>query len=312
MKKIAITIGDPNSISPEITIKALNFLDLPKENVILISNKEIMSFYAENYDLCLEKDYKTEEIPFDIKNIEVGKETEYGGEFAFKALVKACELAQNKVIDALVTAPVSKNAMKLAGHNYSGQTEILEQYLANKNQHAEMVFVCENFSVFLLTRHIALRDVSQYVNKENIIEKVKYLDKCLKCQLNIKTPKYAMCALNPHSGEKGMFGFEEEQEISPAIYDLKNAGIDIQGPYPSDTLFANAYKGIYDYNCYMAMYHDQGLIPIKLMEKSVCVNTTLGLDIIRTSPSHGTAFDIAGKNIANPDSMIEAIKLLIK
>ena len=312
MKRIAITLGDPNGISPEITIKALNFLDLPKENVILISNKEILKFYADNYDLCLEKDYITEEIPFNIENIAVGKETEDSGEFAFKAIVKACELAQNKVIDALVTAPVSKNAMKLAGHNYSGQTEILEQYLANKNQHAEMVFVCENFSVFLLTRHIALRDVTQYVNKENIIEKVKYIDDCLKRQLNIKNLKYAMCSLNPHSGEKGMFGFEEEQEIIPAIENLKSIGIDVQGPFSSDTLFSNAYKGIYDFNCYIAMYHDQGLIPIKLMEKSVCVNTTLGLDIIRTSPSHGTAFDIAGKNIANPDSMIEAIKILMK
>ena len=312
MKKIAITLGDPNSISPEITIKSLNFLDVPKENVILISNKEVLKYYADNYDLSLEKDYLTEEIPYDIKNIEIGKETEYSGEFAFRAIVKACELAQNKCIDGIVTAPVSKNALKLAGHNYSGQTEILEQYLANKNQHAEMVFVCENFSVFLLTRHIALRDVPQYINKENIIEKVKYIDACFKKQLNINKPKYAICALNPHSGEKGMFGFEEEQEIIPAIENLSRIGFDIQGPFPSDTLFNNAYQGLYDYNCYIAMYHDQGLIPIKLMERSVCVNTTLGLDIIRTSPSHGTAFDIAGKNIANPDSMIEAIKLLLK
>ena len=311
MKKTAITLGDPNGISPEITIKALNFLDLPSENIILIANSKILNFYEENFDLYLEKEYEIEEIPYKKENIILGKETEEAGEFAFRALVKACELAQNKVIDGIVTAPVSKNAMKMAGHNYSGQTEILEQYLANTNQHAEMIFICENFCVYLLTRHIALMDVTQYVNKENIINKVKYLHSCMQNQLHIENPKYAICSLNPHASEQGMFGFEENQEIIPAIEKLSSSGINIEGPYPSDSLFCNAYKGLYDYNCYIAMYHDQGLIPIKLMEKSVCVNTTIGLDILRTSPAHGTAFDIAGKNIANANSMIEAIKIAI-
>lgn len=312
MKKIAITLGDPNGISPEITVKALNFLDLPKEKVILIANSDILKFYEEEYDLYLEKQYDIIEIPFDRKNIKLGEETEEAGEFAFRALVKACELAQNKQVDAIVTAPVSKNALKMAGHNYSGQTEILEQYLANTNQHAEMLFVCEKFSVYLLTRHIAISDVPQYITKENVSEKIKYLDKYLTKQIKIEEPKYAVCSLNPHGGENGIFGREEINEIIPAIENLRSSGINVDGPFPSDTVFMNAYNGAYDYNCYIAMYHDQGLIPIKLMEKSTCVNTTIGLDILRTSPAHGTAFDIAGQNIAIADSMISAIQLALE
>lgn len=312
MKKIAITLGDPNGISPEITIKALNFLDISSDKVILVANSDIFDFYAKNYDLYLEKDYEILEIPYRKEDIKVGQGTEESGEFAFKALVKACELGQKKSVDAIVTAPVSKNAMKMAGHNYSGQTEILEQYLANTNQHAEMIFVCEKFYVYLLTRHIALSNVSQYITKENILEKVRYLNKSLKKQLNISNPKYAMCALNPHAGENGMFGREEINEIIPAIEHLRNERINIDGPYPADSIFSGGYNGLYDYNCYIAMYHDQGLIPIKLMEKSNSINTTIGLDVLRTSPAHGTAFDIAGKNIANAGSMIAAIELAIK
>lgn len=310
MKKTAITLGDPNGISPEITIKALNFLDLPKDKIIIIGNNSIFDFYKSKYDLCLEKEYEIIEIPYSKEDIIPGEQTEAAGEFAFSALVKACELAQNNQIEAIVTAPVAKNAMKMAGHNYSGQTEILEKYLANVNQHAEMIFVCENIYVYLLTRHIALSDVMQYVTKENIENKIKYINKYLSKQLNIINPKFALCALNPHAGENGMFGREEINEIIPAIDALRIAGINADGPFAADSVFAKCYSGQYDYNCYVAMYHDQGLIPVKLMEKCNCVNTTIGLDVLRTSPAHGTAFDIAGKNCANPESMIAAIQLI--
>ena len=312
MKKIAITLGDPNSISPEITIKALNFLDLPKDKVVLIANKNILDYYKENYDLYLEKDYEIVEIPYKKEDVKPSFETEEAGEFAFKAIVKACELAQNKKVDAIVTAPVSKNSMKLAGHNYSGQTEVLEQYLAHSNQKAEMIFVCEKFSVLLLTRHVALKDVPEFITKEMIIDKIKSLHNAMVNQFNIKQPKYAVCALNPHASEKGMFGTEEAFEIIPAIEELRKQGLNVDGPFPSDALFANCYKGLCDYDCYIAMYHDQALIPVKIMEHSVCVNTTIGLDVIRTSPAHGTAFDIAGENVADENSMIKAIELAIK
>lgn len=312
MKKTAITFGDPNSISPEITIKALNFLDLPKENVILITSSDILNFYKEKYDLYLEKSFEIEEIPYKKEYMNIGAETEEGGEFAFKSLVKACELAQNHKADAIVTAPISKNALKLAGHDYSGQTEILEQYLAHNNQKAEMLFIGERFSVFLMTRHIALKDVAENIKKDIIIEKIKRLKQSYEKQLNKINPKFAICSLNPHASEKGMFGIEEALEIEPAVRELREFGIHIDGPYPSDSLFENAYNNDnFDYDCYIANYHDQALIPIKLMERNTCVNTTIGLDILRTSPAHGTAYDIAGKNIANAESMINAIKLAL-
>lgn len=312
MKKIAITLGDPNGISPEITIKALNFLDLPKDKVVLIANKEILDYYNEQFNLSLEKDYEIVEVPFKKEYLKIGEETEEAGEFAFRAIVQACDLATNQEIDALVTAPVSKNAMKMAGHNYSGQTEVIEQYVAQSHQNAEMIFVCDDFSVLLLTRHIALKDVPAKIKKDVIIRKIEKLEKSLKLQLGIKNPYIAMCALNPHAGENGMFGDEEINEIIPAIQELKEKNINIDGPFPADAIFTKCANKECNYDCYVAMYHDQGLIPIKLMERDNCVNTTIGLDVLRTSPAHGTAFDIAGKNLANPSSMIKAIELAIK
>ena len=307
MKKIAITLGDPNGISPEITIKALNFLDLPKDKIVLIANDDIFNFYEKNYNLSLEKNYETVEIPFNIKDLKPGFESEEAGEFAFRTIIEACKLAYDKKIDAIVTAPVSKNAMKMAGHKYDGQTEILEQYLARTDQKAEMLFVCEKFSLLLMTRHIALNDVTKMITKSSIIEKVKRLNNSLINQFGKTNPKLAICALNPHAGENGMFGTTELTEIIPAVEELQNSGINIEGPFPADALFARCALDECDYDCYIAMYHDQGLIPIKLLARDNCVNTTIGLDVIRTSPAHGTAFDIAGKNIANASSMIKAI-----
>lgn len=312
MKKIAITFGDPNGISPEITIKALNFLDLPKNKVTLITNKNILNYYDDKYSLSLEKDYDIIEVPYRYEDILPGKETEAAGEFAFRCIVQACNLAVNKETDAIVTAPVCKKAMKLAGHNYSGQTEIIEQYIAEENQKADMLFVCENFSVLLLTRHIALKDVPSAVTKQNIIEKIENLENSMQFQLGLADPKIAICGLNPHCGENGMFGDEEINEIIPAVKELRLRGINIEGPFAADALFTNLASGNCSYDCFVAIYHDQGLIPIKMSDRNNCVNTTIGLNVIRTSPAHGTAFDIAGRNIANAESMINAIKLAIK
>lgn len=310
MRKIAITMGDPNGISPEITIKALNFLDLPKDNILLITNPCILDYYKNNLSLNFEKEYEIIEIPYRYEDIKPGVETEEAGEFSFKSIVKACNLTINHQIEGIVTAPVSKNAMKMAGHNYSGQTEILEQYLAHDKQKAEMLFVCDKYSVLLLTRHIPLKDVPSKITKGFITDKIENLEKSLKKQLGVENPKIAICGLNPHCGEQGLFGDEEQYAIIPAVKELKKSGVNIEGPFPADSLFHQCALDECNYNCYVAMYHDQGLIPIKLIQRNSCVNTTIGLDILRTSPAHGTAFDIAGKNVANPDSMINSIKLL--
>lgn len=303
-KKIAITTGDVNGIGAEITIKALKKLDLPKENVVLISNSDILDYYG------VLNNYTVIEIPFDKNDINPGEITAQSGEFSFQCLKKACELAKLGEIDAIVTAPVSKEALYLAGHEFNGQTEVLQQFLAHNGQHAEMLFLAKDFRVLLLTRHVALKDIS--LDKDEIVKTITDLDMFFKKKLNISTPKFALCALNPHAGENGILGHEEIEILQPAVNELRVKGIAITDPLPADTLFINGGKCYLNnkplsYDCYIACYHDQGLIPIKTIAYEKTVNMTIGLDVIRTSPCHGTAFDIAGKNLADEVSMIEAI-----
>ena len=292
MDKIIITTGDPNGIGAEITVKALKKLDLPARDILLVSNRKVLDFYG-NPD----KDYEICEIPFD-EEVQPGKVTKAAGEFCFQSLKKACELKGR----AIVTAPVAKNALHLAGHNFNGQTEILQEFLAHDGQLAEMLFVAENFRVLLLTRHCALKDVT--LTKELVIEKIMNLQKFFAEKLGITKPKFALCGLNPHAGEGGILGREEIEILQPAVEVLRGCGINITNPLPADTLFIK----YADYDCIIANYHDQGLIPIKTVAGAKTVNMTIGLDVIRTSPGHGTAFDIAGKNHADETGMIFAIK----
>lgn len=305
MNKITITTGDPNGIGAEITIKALNKLDLPEDKVAIISNKNILDFYGK-----LNKNYEIIEIPYKNEDIKPGEITKEAGEFSFQSLVKVCQIKPK----AIVTAPVAKNAMHLAGHNFNGQTEVLQKYLAHDNQLAEMLFVAGNFRVLLLTRHCALKEIN--LTKELVITKIKNLVKTFEKDFNIKSPKFALCGFNPHAGEDGILGSEEQKILIPAVKELLKCGIDISMPLPADTLFVKAAEHYFknekdEYDCYIANYHDQGLIPIKTVAGIKTVNTTIGLDIIRTSPGHGTAFDIAGKSIADYDGMIEAIKQVL-
>lgn len=292
MDKIIITTGDPNGIGAEITVKALKKLDLPARDILLVSNRKVLDFYGN-----LDKDYEICEIPFD-EEVQPGKVTKAAGEFCFQSLKKACELKGR----AIVTAPVAKNALHLAGHNFNGQTEILQEFLAHDGQLAEMLFVAENFRVLLLTRHCALKDVT--LTKELVIEKIMNLQKFFAEKLGITKPKFALCGLNPHAGEGGILGREEIEILQPAVEVLRGCGINITNPLPADTLFIRHA----DYDCIIANYHDQGLIPIKTVAGAKTVNMTIGLDVIRTSPGHGTAFDIAGKNHADETGMIFAIK----
>ena len=304
-KKIAITAGDFNGIGPEVIIKALNKLMLPEDSVVLIGAKPIFT--------GLKIDYEIKEIPYDIKNQEYGKETKDAGEFSYNCLIKACEMAKKGEISAIVTAPVSKNAMHLAGHNFSGQTEVLEYELAdkNKNEKAEMVFVSNDLRILLLTRHLPLKEVK--ITRKLLIEKVERINRVLKNNFKINCPKIALCSLNPHAGESGILGLDEIEEFTPAVEYLRGSGIDVSVPMPADTLFAKAAKAYTKgekqlYDMYCACYHDQGLIPIKVLAMDNTVNMTAGLSVIRTSPAHGTAYDIAGKGVAGENSMICAIK----
>ena len=303
--KIAITTGDPNGIGAEITIKALNRLGLPEDKIVLVSNKRILDFYGE-----LIRDYEIVEVPYDSE-IEPGKVTKTAGEFSYQSLKKVCEMKPK----AIVTAPVAKNALHLAGHIFNGQTEILQNFLSHNGQLAEMLFVAKDFRVLLLTRHCALKEIN--LTKEIVEEKVLNLQEFFQKHFGINAPKFALCGFNPHSGEDGILGREEIEILNPAVKELRKKGINITDPLPADTLFVKAGKAFFNeekcpYDCYIANYHDQGLIPIKTVAGDETVNMTIGLDIIRTSPGHGTAFDIAGKNIASEKGMISAIKAVLK
>lgn len=301
-EKIAITTGDPNGIGAEITIKALKKLDLPADKILLVSNRKVLDFYGK-----LDKDYEIIEIPFNSE-IHAGMVTKEGGEFSFQSLKKVCEMHPK----AIVTAPVAKNALHLAGHIFNGQTEILEHYLSHDGQKAEMLFVAGNFKVLLLTRHCALKEVT--ISKDFVANKILNLKKFFKEHYQIQNPKFALCGFNPHSGEDGILGREEIEILHPVVAELRKLGVDISDPLPADTLFVKAAKDYLSkvqqptYDGYIANYHDQGLIPIKTVAGDSTVNMTIGLDIIRTSPGHGTAFDIAGKDIADENGMISAIK----
>ncbi len=302
--KIAITTGDPNGIGAEITIKALKSLNLDADKIVLISNKKILNFYGK-----LDKDYEIIEIPFSAE-VEPGKITAQSGEFSFLSLKKVCEIKPS----AIVTAPTAKNAMHMAGHFFNGQTEVLQSFLAHGRQHAEMLFIAKDFRVLLLTRHCALNDIK--LTEDLIIKKITDLKVFFEEKLNIKNPKFALCGLNPHAGEDGILGSEEIEVMKPAVEKLCKAGISVTNPLPSDTLFVRAgfaynHNQKIPFDCYIAAYHDQGLIPIKTIAGDKTVNMTIGLDIIRTSPGHGTAFDIAGKNIADENGMISAIEAVI-
>lgn len=301
--KIAITTGDPNGIGAEITIKALNMLNIPPKDIVIVSNSKVLNTYGN-----LQNNYEIIEVEYKNK-VRAGEVTAEAGDFSYRLLEKACEILPKFI----VTAPTSKEAMNLGGHKFSGQTEVLEKFLAHDGQKAEMLFVSKDFRVLLLTRHIPLKDVSKTLTKGLMIEKIERLRSYFQNKLYISKPSFALCSLNPHAGENGLIGEEEDKIMLPAIEAVRNRGINITNPLPSDTLFINGVQNYLKgekmpYDCYIACYHDQGLIPIKSVASEKTVNMTIGLDIIRTSPSHGTAFDIAGKNIANPESMMEAIK----
>jgi 4-hydroxythreonine-4-phosphate dehydrogenase len=328
---IAITVGDPCGIGPEITAKALNNIEIyDKCHPIAISDADVMKQAIEiaKVDLKINSVDSLEDCEYeygiidvlniknvDVEKIEFGRVTKMGGEASFQYIIKGIHLALEGKVDAVTTGPIHKKAINLAGHEYSGHTEIFADYTKTKDYC--MMLVDGNFRVSHVTTHVSLRQVPDLVKKERVLKVIQLTDQALR-KMDIKEPRIAVAGLNPHSGEEGLFGREEIEEIGPAIKEAKLLGIDAEGPVPPDTVFVKMRGGQYD--AVVAMYHDQGHIPTKLVgfkydDKlgkwgSVSgVNTTLGLPIIRTSVDHGVAFGKAGKGTANPESMIDAIKL---
>ncbi|RMD46879.1 MAG: 4-hydroxythreonine-4-phosphate dehydrogenase PdxA [Aquificota bacterium] len=314
VKKIGITLGDPTGISPEILVKSLK--KLPKAAYIIYGSKTVVEAAK---DLTEEK-VELKEILFPTearkegfylinmydKHFEPGKPSVESGKASIAYLGAATNDILKKQLDAIVTLPISKKYTMEAGFQFAGHTDYLA-YKAKVFDHI-MMLLCKELKVALMTTHIPLKDVPSKITFTGIRLKIKLLVKELEEKFGIKNPKIAVLGLNPHAGDGGNIGTEEVNIIQPAVDSLKEEGLNIEGVLSADTAF-NRRK---DFDAYLAMYHDQGLIPLKLLCFKQAVNITLGLPFIRTSPDHGTGFDIAGKGIANPSSFIEAVKLAYK
>jgi 4-hydroxythreonine-4-phosphate dehydrogenase len=226
------------------------------------------------------------------------------GRAAYDAIVQAVQDARKGTIAAVATAPINKEALKAAGLPWPGHTELLAHLTGARR--VAMMFYTETLRVVLATVHIPLRDVPAALTRARLEETIELAAAELP-RFGIATPRLALAGLNPHAGEHGLMGAEEEEALAPAVSACRSRGIEIEGPYPADTVFVRAARG--DFDAVIACYHDQGLIPVKLLAFGRAVNVTLGLPIIRTSVDHGTAFDIAGRGVADPSSLVEAVRL---
>jgi 4-phospho-D-threonate 3-dehydrogenase / 4-phospho-D-erythronate 3-dehydrogenase len=329
---IGISMGDPAGIGPEIIVKALLKRSVYAQcKPVVVGDAGVIKQAVDFLNVSLKVNaisrigdakckYGTIDV-FDLANFQ--QKVAYGvvsaeaGRAAFESIVKVIELAKSGEVDATVTAPINKEAINLAGFHFSGHTEIYAHYTDTKKY--AMLLVHNNLRVIHVSTHVSLREACDRVQKARIIEVTRLLhDACR--GFGIAEPKIAVAGLNPHSGDNGLFGWEEEKEIIPAIKELQNEGLNVAGPIPPDTLFSKAIGGMYD-GC-VAMYHDQGHIPFKVVgfnwnksKKTLDVegvNITLGLPIIRVSVDHGTAFEIAGKGIASEKAMLTSIDYAIK
>jgi len=303
LPKIAITLGDPSGIGPEIVAKALLNPKIYKLcTPVLIGDVRLLP-----KKLLLNKKNIIINIPSKLSAIGIGKPSVASGFASHLYICKAVELALQGEVSAIVTAPVSKEAFKLAGVKYNGHTELLAGLSGAKN--VVMLMQCGKINVLLLTRHLPICAVSRNIKKDAIIKDTILLHGYLQKKMGIKYPRVAVLALNPHAGDGGVIGKEEKTIISPAVSELKRRKINVVGPLSCDSAWQKAIVGNYD--LLVAMYHDQAMIGLKMLNDSEIVNITVGLNFVRTSPGHGTAYDIAGMNIANPKPMIEAIKTAV-
>jgi len=318
---LGITLGDPAGIGPEIILRALSVEELYNCcRPVVIGDGEVLAHEKSAYNLhpsikridsISDADFELGTIDLlDLDNIEVrtlrmGEAQAVAGRAAYQYVEKAVRLAVSGEIHGIVTALLNKEALNKAGYRYPGHTEILVELTGTKD--FAMMFITPRLRVILLTIHLPLREVCDLIEGERVLKRIEMADEALKT-LGVDEPRIAVAGLNPHAGESGIFGREEIEEIRSAIEQAKGKGLDVTGPLPPDTVFWRAQKG--DFDIVVAMYHDQGCIPIKLLGFEVGVNVTVGLPIIRTSVDHGTAFRHARERLgANPNSLIEAIKI---
>lgn len=317
MKKTLITMGDPAGVGPEISLKAVESNKELLNNTIIVGSAGILEYYKKLLNTpspfnVIEKvsEFKEDHVniidavKLDTSVIKIGEVSPVAGDAAYKYLEKAIGISMAKEAGPVVTAPLNKEALHLGGHNFDGHTEIFAT-LTNTKKYTMMLW-SEIMSVVHVSTHCSLREACDRVKKDRVLDVIHLGHEALK-NLGVESPKMAVAGLNPHSGENGLFGREDMDEIAPAVLQAKSEGINIDGPVAPDTVFLKASQKKYD--MVVAMYHDQGHIPMKLLAFDSGVNITLGLPIIRTSVDHGTAFDIAGKGIAREESMLWALKL---
>ena len=322
---LALTMGDPAGIGPEIILKALAHPQTWKLcRPIVIGAASVFEQTARQLKsplkiISLKGDHSTVEgktlskghvpildpFPKKLKPFRLGQAAAGPGAASVQCIQTAVELAHNHCVDGIVTAPINKEAMNLARFTYPGHTEMLADL--TKTKQVGMMLVGGPLKILLVTTHLAIRDVPMHITSSRVYRAIQLAHLAMTQYFQCAKPHIGVAGLNPHAGEHGLFGNEEQRSITPAIRKAKASGIRVTGPLPADTLFGAAARGKYD--VVVAMYHDQGLIPLKVLAFGQCVNITVGLPIIRTSVDHGTAYDIVGKNKADPSSLLEAIQL---
>jgi 4-hydroxythreonine-4-phosphate dehydrogenase len=312
-------MGDPTGIGPEIIVKALSVEEpfqacrpivFGDEQVLLEAiRKEVLPVQIKVIDEIPEEGYQSGKIflfpssQLEANSLSFGKPDRKCGEAMVRYVEEAVGWLKRAKIDAITTCPINKQAMNKAGHPFSGHTELLA-HLTQASSVA-MMFLGSKWKVVLVTTHLPLKEVSKWITRDRILTTIRLTEEGLRRYFGVSQPRLAILGLNPHCGEEGLLGEEEKDAIIPAIEEAKTLGMKVQGPFPADSFFD--ISGIHPYDAVIAMYHDQGLIPIKIFDFKESVNFTLGLPFVRTSVAHGTAYDIAGKGLADPANLIKAI-----
>lgn len=316
---VAVTMGDPGGVGPEIVLKGLLSDAVWKKGVpVVVGDYAVLERVRDmlGIDVSLRKvrgigevngrpgtvNVLDQEVIGDIAALPVGKVTPEGGRAAFTCIQKAVDLALQGEVMGIVTAPINKEALRAAGYRYPGHTELLAE-LSGKRKSRTM-FMVDQLKIFFHTRHMSLREALETLEPEGVFESIISVDKCLS-SIGYSGSRIALAALNPHASDGGLFGNEEERVLVPACRRARQSGVDVDGPVPADSVFHLALHGKYD--AVVSLYHDQGHIAAKTYDFFRTVSVTFGLPFMRTSVDHGTAFDIAWKGIANPASMVEAL-----
>ncbi len=321
--RVAITLGDPNGVGPEVVLKSLHDPSLvPSMTPVLIGSAHVLRVHADVLGFSDLDIHVVDEVPDEVPHGDValldvseekeppvsfGSVTAEAGRLSMRAVERAVDECIAGTVDAMATAPISKAAINKAGYDVPGHTEFIAERTDSKKP--TMMMVAGGLRVGLVTGHISLADVPAQVTKEAILEKLRVIDASLRSDFAVEDPKIAVLGLNPHKGEEGAFGDEEEEVIVPALEAANEEGFQVEGPLAADGFFATQLDS--DFDAVLAMYHDQGLVPFKALAFDHGVNFTAGLPVVRTSPDHGTAHGIAGKGMALPGSMRSSLELAV-